>query len=325
MAEKSQFVIRTPEDVLAWAPLSLGFIPEECLVLIGCDGRQMAARVDRPADAEQAAAVASQTLASMERNKVGSLLLVSYVESAELAQLAGTAVVEEAERRGMRVLDHLWMCGEVWRRDTGGGVFDPPEGRRFDLTEHPMMAQAALEGRPLPLAGRASLRERLRGVAVDNAEQVAQARERLEQLDTAGLAAEGRWVQQRARQFVADGEQLPAEEEALFLAAMERAGLRDAVMAVVSQENAAAMVDLLTGLVRRAPEPTVAPVAALLGFAAWQRGDGAMAWCAVDRAREVDPQNRLASLVAGVLTAAIPPDAWSEFREDVPEVFEQPA
>ena len=57
---------------------------------------------------------------------------------------------------------------------------------------------------------------------------------------------------------------------------------------------------------RRPPTRWPAP-AALLAFAAWQAGDGALAWCAVDRCLEADPDYSLAGLVAELLTAAVPP------------------
>ena len=41
-----------------------------------------------------------------------------------------------------------------------------------------------------------------------------------------------------------------------------------------------------------------------------QAGDGALAWCAVDRGREVDPDHSLAGLVADLLEGAVPPTAW---------------
>jgi hypothetical protein len=50
--------------------------------------------------------------------------------------------------------------------------------------------------------------------------------------------------------------------------------------------------------------------AALLGFAAWLCGDGALAWCAVDAAQECEPGYGLASLLTDALAAAVPPSVW---------------
>jgi hypothetical protein len=49
----------------------------------------------------------------------------------------------------------------------------------------------------------------------------------------------------------------------------------------------------------------------MLAFAAWLDGDGALAWCAVDRAREADPDHELCALVAETLENAVPPTTWT--------------
>jgi hypothetical protein len=63
--------------------------------------------------------------------------------------------------------------------------------------------------------------------------------------------------------------------------------------------------------VRQSPEHLVAPAAGLLAFAAWLSGDGALAWCAVERSLGADPDHTLAKLVARALEEAIPPTEWS--------------
>ena len=71
-------------------------------------------------------------------------------------------------------------------------------------------------------------------------------------------------------------------------------------------------MELWRELVRRAPRDLIPGAAALLAFAAWRAGDGALAWCAIDRALEVDPDQPLAHQVAAVLVDAVPPDAWAD-------------
>ena len=68
---------------------------------------------------------------------------------------------------------------------------------------------------------------------------------------------------------------------------------------------------------RRLPATHVAGPAAVLAFAAWLAGDGALAWCAVDRCRESEPTHSLASLVAQLLESATPPDTWATLQPEV--------
>ena len=66
------------------------------------------------------------------------------------------------------------------------------------------------------------------------------------------------------------------------------------------------------------PDALAPAPAALLGWAAWQAGHGAMAWIAIDRCREIDPGYGMASILASCLEQAVPPDsvegdfAWDE-------------
>ena len=73
-------------------------------------------------------------------------------------------------------------------------------------------------------------------------------------------------------------------------------------------------VELWRDLVRRAPATCAAPGRRLLAFAAWQAGDGALAWCAIDRCRAVDPDYRWPHCVAQALTGAVPPAVWDRPR-----------
>jgi len=58
------------------------------------------------------------------------------------------------------------------------------------------------------------------------------------------------------------------------------------------------------------PQHVRAAPAALLGFAAWLAGNGALAWCAVDVAEEAEPGYPLAALLASTLAGAVPPAVW---------------
>ena len=78
----------------------------------------------------------------------------------------------------------------------------------------------------------------------------------------------------------------------------------------LSRAEARRAADLWSDAVRRLPASHVPGPAAVLAFAAWLVGDGALAWCAVDRCREAQPHHSLADLVAQLLESATSPDQW---------------
>jgi hypothetical protein len=78
----------------------------------------------------------------------------------------------------------------------------------------------------------------------------------------------------------------------------------------MTRADAGGHVELWRDVVRRTPLDLLAAPAALLGFAAWLAGDGALAWCAVERSQQAEPDYSLAGLLAEALVNAIPPTSW---------------
>lgn len=186
------------------------------------------------------------------------------------------------------------------------------EGTPFVDATHPLTAQLVVDGHPVPLADRAALEASLLGdaAAVVDLEDAA-ARMLTVDSSRVRLGEEGRWVQRRVREFCADGIRLSDGDAARLVAAIARIGLRDVAWAEMTQDNAPSHVDLWADLVRRTPQQQAAPVAALLAFAAWLAGNGALSWCAVEHSRRSDPAYSLARLIAQALAGVVPPSAWS--------------
>ena len=106
----------------------------------------------------------------------------------------------------------------------------------------------------------------------------------------------------------------PPDEDATarLLVGLTDDAVRDAAWLLMTRANARQHVSFWTRVVRCAPDPLVGPPATLLSFAAWLSGQGALAWCALDRCAEADPGYRLAGHVAELLERAVPPDVWDD-------------
>jgi hypothetical protein len=96
---------------------------------------------------------------------------------------------------------------------------------------------------------------------------------------------------------------------------------RDVAWAEINRQNSGGHVELWRGLVRRSPRELLPGASSLLAFAAWQHGDGALAWCALDRCLDVDPDYSMAHCVAEALTRAVPPGVWEQIPEEELPVF----
>ncbi|MFB9234583.1 DUF4192 domain-containing protein [Plantactinospora siamensis] len=75
-------------------------------------------------------------------------------------------------------------------------------------------------------------------------------------------------------------------------------------------------VALWTDVLRRVPSRLAAPPAALLAYAAWRSGQGALAVIAVERALAVEPRYPMALLLDEALRAGLPPSVMDEEPSD---------
>jgi hypothetical protein len=108
------------------------------------------------------------------------------------------------------------------------------------------------------------------------------------------------------------GEGPPTDEEAVLLAsALKLPEVRDVCLAMAVPSNTAAAREaerFWLMLVRELPPPERAEPAALLGFTAYMRGDGAFAGMALENALAAAPDHLLATLLKRVLDRGTPPE-----------------
>lgn len=325
---------KSPGDLLAIVPCVLGFHPEDSMVLLtlGEATHRFHARVDLPRDAADHPVVVEQLSEVASRSGVGRCVLVAYSDDACTSQELSDRLRAALEGDGVTVVDAIRADGERWYSLSGcTGPCCPADGTPYDLSTHPLTAQSVVDGQ-VTLGSRRELEDSLLGTDPDALDAVeaaadeamlrfqASARHPLgpsaPEAARAYLVQEGQWVAERVRRFLLDGEALDPDEAGRMVVALVVIEVRDVAWAEMSRVSAARHVDLWRDLVRRTPYDLVAAPAALLGFAAWLAGDGALAWCAVERCQEVEPDYRLASLLTTALAGAVPPSSWEPVRPD---------
>lgn len=333
--------VRTPEDLLAAVPALLGFHPSDSVVLVtaGTARTPVHARVDLPASprrTEEIAAITDDLADVAGRSGLVRAAVVLYTDDVRVAGAVGTALVAALERVGVAVVLVMRADGErwFWHEDDGAAI-PHVRGHRYELASHPLTVQAVVDGQVVH-ASRAALKASLRwrDPAAVAAVQAAVERHVDTMVERVGghrgrrprsggrvpahrpaardhLEAEARWAGQRVRRYLADRSPLDADDAARLLVGMIDLTVRDAAWAQMQRDSVSVHVDLWRDLLVRSPEGLAAAPAALLAFAAWLSGDGALAWCAVDRCREERPEYGLAGLVAEALAGAVPPSAWT--------------
>ncbi|HET8961206.1 DUF4192 domain-containing protein [Nocardioides sp.] len=298
--------LRSPEDLLAAAPVVLGFVPTDSAVMFTFDGPScFHARVDLPSCADQVDPCVESLLAPSVQHQVARVLFLLYTDDPARADRVAHRLVRSFRAAGIEVIDVLRADGHRWFPLLRPRRSVPTAGVVYDVSAHPFAAESVLRGR-VTHRSRADLEAT---VAPDPAAVTGVA---------AALRdvtpADPRWLRATVAHHLAAGT-VPADDEAArVLTGLDDVVARDASLALLTRDSAEAHARLWGDLVRRAPTGLVAPVAAMLGLAAWLSGNGALAWCAVDRSLADDPDHRIAHHLARVLTHAVPPSMWDEVR-----------
>lgn len=298
----TRLTARCTDDLLAMVPVALGFAPQDSVVLLSFSGdRPFHARVDLPELPEHDAALVEMLLGPALHHRVRHVAVLVYASPPRAgdAHRVGRRLVEALRGGGIAVVDAVRASDGRWH-----ALLEPDDpGVPYDVSGHRFTAQAVLDGRAL-LASRDELAATLepdpaavaRTVAV--AAFVAPGPRPLTAVDVAGAVEDH-----------LDGGRLPDEVLVRVLRAIRTPAVRDGAWVRIDRRCAGAHVRLWSDAVRRAPDDLRGSAAAVLALAAWMSGHGALAWCAVDRCRAVDPANSLASLVADGLQRAVPPGA----------------
>lgn len=309
------FTVRSPVDVFALVAYGFGFHPTESLVLVALTegGASFQARVDLPRDPADVTGAVAPLVVAATRNRAQAAFVIAYTADPDRAHISTDALDRALSQARITVLA-VHQVAEPGFLD----LADPTSGwQSFDLAAHPLLLQAAYDGRA-PLRSRTALAETLRPVtqaAQDQACRIADAVRR-HAAPGAGrdpeqeVAREGAWVLRAVRRAIA-GRALGESDTARLLVAITHEQIRERVGSEIERASARAHVELWIDLVRQAPDDLLGAPGGLLAFAAWMAGDGSLAWCAIDRCREAAAPSALAEMVAVALEAAIGPAEWS--------------
>jgi len=303
----TSLVARTPEDLIAMVPVVIGFAPSDSVVMLTFEATHcFHARVDLPARADEVDDLVEALLEPALRNGVRRVVFVFFADRPGRVRPAWRGLRNGFREGGVDVVEALRVDGERWYPLLGGDRRIREAGVRYDISAHRFAAQAVVDGR-VTHASRAELAALL---DPDPTSTAAVAELAAALLDPGEERGEGTWVDRLVRRHTAHGSSPSDEEVARLLRALCVTPLPHAAWSSLTRATAQAHVDLWLDVLRRTPAPFTPPVASLLGLAAWQSGHGALAWCAVDRCAEVDPEYRPMTYLASALTHALPPSAW---------------
>lgn len=299
-----QMRARTPEDILAIVPVVLGFAPEESVTMLSTGYQRMHARVDLPESPEHQREVARALLQPCRRHGITKVALVFHAVDAEPAGSCARLICNAFADADIEVAQALRADGQRWF------ALDPDNGRQavgvaYDISAHPFIAQAVLRGEVV-FTSRQAMAESL---DPDPARVKAVSR-LLPGVPPHPPDSEPAWVSRLMAGCLAEDRPPSDAEVARLLAALPQPAVRDTVWQVLNLTQAAAQVRFLSHVLVASPPQLRSRPAALVAFAAWLAGNGALAWCALDRIDPGTEDHVIANMTRQLLEHAIPPSAW---------------
>jgi Domain of unknown function (DUF4192) len=305
--EPTTFTARTPEDLIALAPLVLGFQPEESLVMLTFGDSAFHARIDLPGSDDDVEEVVALLVEPVLAHGMSRVVFLVFSQHRPRPGLVG-ALIETFTRSDVDVIDVIQADGRRWfplLPDGGRGA-----GVAYDVAGHPFVAASVVTGQ-VTWSSRGALAD---SVSADPRaiETVAPLLEALPaDVPRRQRLAERSWL--LAAMAAADEGRSPDPGQvARLVRDLGDRRLWQAALLHQSRERADGQAMLWTTVVRAAPEGWVAGPAALLGFVAWLGGQGALAWCAVDRCRAEAADDERAGVLTELLLDAVAPSRWAE-------------
>jgi Domain of unknown function (DUF4192) len=328
-AQPPTLSVRSPADLVAAVPYLLGFHPSDSVVAVAVSGRRIifAARGDLPpvgAPAEAHDVLAAQVAAVVGRQEAANVMVVGYGPAVRVTP-AVDALLATLRRTGPPVLEALRMTdGRYWSYLCEATDCCPPEGTLVDPGSSPIAAAASYAGR-VALPDRAALVDQVAAAEGPGRDSVRRATEEAGQrlgrlLDEAPpgdllgqrcLRSAGEAAVREAIDRYRCGGRLTDDEVGWLTLLLVHLPVRDYAWEHITDEEW--HVALWLDIVRRAePDFVVAP-AALLAFAAWRQGEGALASVAVERALGCAPDYSMARLMDEVLRQGLAPSTVADW------------
>jgi len=332
-----------PASILTSVPYLVGFDPQESLVLMALHGPRkrvgLTLRVDlgdgtSRADRVIAAEAAGHVVRELADAQPAAALAVVYTNEGpaggngtRAGSGAHEALVIELTARlsaaGVELVSVLRVSGGRWWADDpcadisccppGGQPVPQPRTGAASSSATLAAATFVADGRAV-LPDRAALEHlldpdpRADHEAVRDALLEGDDGERGSRIDARVTLRRLR----RAAREVTAGRQLSDAALGRLAAGLRSVAVRDQVLSLVVDPDAAGIREVLIHLVRRLPPPDDAHAAAMLAWVAHAEGSGALANVAVDRALAGVPDHSLARLVDAALRGGLPPKRLHE-------------
>lgn len=315
--------LTSPHDLLVAIPFLVGFNPNDSIILISLKSDEigLALRMDFP---ESLSGDQLEELTRhLIRNDADSAIAVFYlpekIESSHpiIKQINDCLLNSSlALRESLVVKDGRWRS--VLCRDE---ICCPPEGNLLpDISSSRVAAEQIASGKPFPYKDLKALEDSIAGNSenLELLELISQIPDINYENSPVNLQRAGaESVIDFISDFSADGVCRDQKLIAMVLVRLRDLQVRDFALGSVSHETLDIYFNAWRWLLRIAPQGYVAPVANLFAAVAYEKGDGALAHRALDRAENDEPGYAMTCLLRQVFNAGWEPAAFAALRAEL--------
>jgi Domain of unknown function (DUF4192) len=307
--------LRSPADVVVAIPYLIGFHPADSVVVLACDSAQGAYAVRLDLTAHDA--LLEHIASLVARRRPEGVIVAGYGAATRVTPMVDR-VRDRLSTHGVRLREALRVEGSrFWSYLCSDTTCCPPEGTHVDVSTSPVAA-AAIAGGLVALPDRRELERLVEPIGGDPMRQATTRAERRlaawaeDGVDTVPvrMAAEGVPFVRLLIARACEQSALPADDDVAWLGVLlVSLRVRDEAWVRMNEPDLDAHIRLWRHVLTHVAEPYTAAPAALLAFAAWRAGEGALANIALDRALAADPHYTMARLLQELFISGLPP--WS--------------
>ena len=311
--------VTTPNDLLAAVPFLIGYQPSDSIVLISLKDESitMAIRIDFPDSISEREASA---LVEKFRGSDGALLL-SYIPDACLdAESVIRPLIEALDFATVPLRESIIIVGNRWRSlICGDSDCCPIEGSLLpELSNSRIAVEEIAQGKLMPFK---NLIEMAKSLDSEIDEVILEMMGRIEAIDYENDPVPAQRDGANAildflHDFEVDRICRDKKLVAKVLVRLKDLQVRDFALGSMTSESDL-YFDAWKWLLKKAPEGFIAAPATLFAVASYERGDGAMANLALEKAESDQPNYSMVNLLRQLFRSGKPPTIFAELRAEL--------
>ena len=316
--------LTSPLDLLAAVPFMVGYHPQNSLVAMALRENKivMAMRVDFP-ELDQMGSINKTIASHLLREEANEAIIVGYLPATLTVKDPLSSLRETIASHEILVKECIEVRDGRYRSTICQDALCCPEvGTPVPfLSDSRVTAEQVAQGNPLPYLDLDQMKQSIAAEPIDKdlvkaikkVSEINYEKDSVVELQREGASSINEIAMEFNRVGFIKSKALIAE----VLVRLLDLQVRDYAMGMSTEETSEQLWDMWRWLLRIAPPGYAAPVAVIFATMSYERGDGALAQRALDRAFDENPKYQMAKLLRRTFAAGWPPSTFTQMRAEL--------